>query len=461
MAEFDRSDADGYVQPSFSDPNADMLERMRGIRSRYDRCASLESVQREAAKEDFRFAWIKGCQWDDNLSRRRGKRPKYEFNKLGQAIKQVVNNNRQNTPSIKVRATRQDTKDLADVRQGLIRNIEGQSHADSVYDWGALYAITSGFGAWRVSARYADDESFNQDLFIERIPNPLTSVWFDSNARELNRSDAQFAFVESSVDWEEFNERWPKADYDSWQTASQLPTGPGWISEKEVRICEYWYKTIEEEEIYQLSDGRVVKASEWDPVANDEEEDGEVAQDAAAQAQGQPAPADPDDGQPMGGAPGAPGAPPQPQAPQQPPSVGQINGQPVPAQPPVTIVKKRTVKVHKVKSEIISGREVLEGPFDWPGKYIPIIPVWGNIVNDDGHDEWFGMVRWATDPQRLYNYNRSNGVEVMASQSRSPYLYTNAMILGHEEEWANMAVSNAPGLAYTPDPLVAVVRHMR
>lgn len=458
MAEIDQSDVKGYREPTFKAPSASTVERMAGIRARYDRCASMESELRQQAKADFRFAWIQGTQWDDNLARRRGLRPKYEFNKLGQAIKQVVNGNRQNTPSIKVRANKQSTVDLADIRQGLMRNIEAQSHADSVYDWGALYAITSGFGAWRVSARYSDDESFDQDLFIERIANPLTSVWFDSAAKEPDRSDAEFAFVESNVSWEEFRERWPNAAFDNWQSASAVATGPGWISEKQVRIAEYWYKTVETETIYQLSDGRVVKASEWDPLQEEASEGaGPDADDPQNALSTDPAslPA-----APAGATQGAPNVSPQAAAGPA-PNAPQIAGIPVPPQPPVTILKTRTVKAHKVKSEIISGRETLEGPFDWPGKYIPIIPCYGNLVNDDGKDEWFGMVRWSADAQRLYNYNRSNMVEVLASQSRAPYLYTPAMVLGFEDQWQNMAVANAPGLPFNPDPSVTGGRPQR
>ena len=42
------------------------------------------------------------------------------------------------------------------------------------------------------------------------------------------------------------------------------------------------------------------------------------------------------------------------------------------------IVAERKVKSHKVEHYLLSGEEVLEGPTQWPGRYIPIFPVIGS-----------------------------------------------------------------------------------
>nr|WP_255703324.1 portal protein [Lysobacter sp. GX 14042] len=353
------------------------------IRKRFKACVDAEADLRAKAADDFKFAWVSGHQWDNHFGAKRGDRPKYEFNKLRQAIKQVINDNRQNTPAIKVRATEDGDTELASIRQGLIRNIESESKADEAYDWGALYAITAGFGAWRVVTEYVGDDAFDQDIRIRRIPSPLTSVWFDPSARELDRSDARFAFVVESVSRDEFRERWPNADCVDFEGSSEYGD---WFGQKEVRIAEYWSRKPVKREMLQLSDGRVVAADDWTETEG------------------------------------------------------------------VEVVNRRKVDTFQLTMEIVSGKETLEGPFDWPTPDIPIIPVWGDIVTVDGSDQWSGMVRPARDAQVLYNFERSNFAEVIATQPHAPFLYTPKQIEGFEREWAGLATDNAPGLPYNPDP---------
>lgn len=173
-------------------------DKYRRMRERFADCQSAEAALRTRALDDLKFIWVPGSQWDDSSLANRDKRPKYEFNKLRQMVKKVVNDLRMNTPSIKIRATEDGDAALAELRRGLIRNIETQSRADEAYDWGGLYAVSGGFGAWRVRTAYTDDDSFDQDIRIERIHNPF-SVHFDPHARALDRSDARFAFVEESI----------------------------------------------------------------------------------------------------------------------------------------------------------------------------------------------------------------------------------------------------------------------
>ena len=365
------------------------------MRKRFAACEEAENTQRNLAVDDFRFIWVAGSQWDNHFGQMRGTRPKYEFNKLRQAVKQVVNDMRMNTPSIKVRANEDGDVDVAEIRQGLIRNIESQSRADEAYDWGGLYAVSCGFGAWRVKTEYVGDDTFDQDIRIERIHNPF-SVRFDPSAKALGRSDARYAFVEDSMPTSEFKRRFPKAEISSFDS-TMTSDCRDWYNEKEVRVAEYWKKEPITREILLLSDGRVIDAEGFD-------------EDAAAN-----------------------------------PPAGEDG---LPVVEPVTVVNRRDVETHKVTMEIVSGKETLEGPFDWPGRYIPLVPVWGDIVHIDGRDQWSGMARSAKDAQILYNAERSNFAEVVASQPSAPFMYTPEQIAGFEREWRDLAVDNAPGLPY-------------
>lgn len=377
-------------------------DRMKAIRERFQYASDAVNDLYSKAQSDFKFAWKDGEQWDSNTVELRGARPRYEFNRIRQIIKQVINDNRQNTPSIKVRATEDGDKDIAEIRQGLIRNIEATSNADQAYDWGGLYAISAGYGCWEVATEYATEDGFDQNICIKRIENPF-SVYFDPDARELNRCDSQYVFVIQNMRRSEFKRRWPKAEMDNFEANARDSTQHGWWDTDTVRVAKYWEKKREKKRIYRLSDGSVVDADAFDQIR-------EVAENP-----------------PMG-----------------------PDG--VPSREPITVEAERTVEVDKVTYELVSGNETLEGPFDWAGKYIPLVPVWGDYTVIDGSPYWYGMVRMARDAQTLFNYSQSNLVEVIAKQPNAPWLYTPAMIQGFAKEWANSAVNNAAGLPYNVDP---------
>lgn len=377
-------------------------DRQAAIRERFQYASDSVSDLYSKAQDDFKFAWKDGEQWDSNTLSMRGDRPKYEFNRIRQIIKQVINDNRQNTPGIKVRATEDGDKDIAEIRQGLIRNIEAVSNADQAYDWGGLYAISAGFGCWEVATEYAKEYGFDQNICIKRLENPF-SVYFDPDARELNRSDANYAFVVQQMRRSEFKRRWPKAQLDNFEGTTRDNSMRGWWDKDTVRVCKYWEKTKEKKRIYRLSDGSVVDADGFDKI-REQAENPPMGPDGA------------------------------------------------PSREPITVEAEREIEVDKITYELVSGTETLEGPFDWAGKYIPLVPVWGDYTVIDGAPYWYGMVRMARDAQTLFNYSQSNLVEVIAKQPNAPWLYTPAMIQGFDKEWANSAVNNAAGLPYNFDP---------
>lgn len=397
-------DEEGARRDKLLDSEKPSEERFFEIRKRFKDAESACSRQYADALDDVRFAFIPGNQWDSHLGAMRGRRPKYEFNYLRQTIKQVLNDNRQNTPTIRVSPMENGDKEGAELRQGLIRNIEAQSNADIAYDWGAMYAISGGFGCWAVDTKYAGDDTFDQDIVIRRVENPF-SVLFDPNARELDKSDGRFAFEVDSMARAEYRRKYPDKEVRNFD--SGLPSGlhyEGWYTRDTVRICRYWAKHRETKRIYKLSDGRVVDAEPFDL----------IAEDAANP------PIDPNTGQQ--------------------------------AYPPITVIATREVEYDRITVEVLSGDETLEGPTEWVGSYIPLIPVWGDVVNVDGETHWNGMVRPSRDSQILINFSQSNMVEVIASQPKAPYLATPTQLQGYEREWENMAVENPPVLPYNPDP---------
>src|SRR5688572_31740287 len=155
-----------------------------------------ESDNRTAYEDDIRFARHEE-QWPGDIRKQRELegRPCLTINKLTAFSRQVVNDARQNKPSIKVHPVDSGADpDTAEVLDGLIRNIEYSSNADVAYDTAVDCAVGGGFGYFRVGANYAHGDTFEMDLSIERIANPLC-VFPDPNSTAADSSDWNKAFI--------------------------------------------------------------------------------------------------------------------------------------------------------------------------------------------------------------------------------------------------------------------------
>lgn len=362
---------------------------MATVRERYDACTEHESDLRELSVADIKFANVPGEQWEEDQKRKRGKRPCYEFNVLRQHCRQVTGDQRQARPSIKVRAVEDDDADGAELRQGLIRNIEGQSNAERAYDTGFQFAAEGGFGCWRVVTEYSADDAWEQDIRIKEVRDPF-AVWFDPAAVEYDRRDAGFAFFEQSIPRDQFKAKYPKAQVIDFEGNKDYGD---WFKKDTVRVAEYWVKKPVTRTLLLLSDGRSVDADEITPVLDELEQQG------------------------------------------------------------IKVARERKVQTHKVCMYLVSGAEVLSGPHDWPGKFIPLVPVYGDLLHVDGRDVYSGLVRFAKDAARLNNYHMTTAMETVAKLPKAPYLVTPKMLEGKgvQRMWERAASEDPLFLPYTPD----------
>ncbi|WP_297924692.1 portal protein, partial [uncultured Agitococcus sp.] len=109
------------------------------------------------------------------------------------------------------------------------------------------------------------------------------------------------------------------------------------------------------------------------------------------------------------------------------------------------VVNQRETTITKIKMCMISGAGVLEES-DWAGKYLPIVGVNGKEDLVDGKRTLRGLVRFAKDPQRMYNYWRTIDTEQKALAPKAPVLVTAKQIEGFEQHWQDSLTSNAPYL---------------
>jgi hypothetical protein len=89
----------------------------------------------------------------------------------------------------------------------------------------------------------------------------------------------------------------------------------------------------------------------------------------------------------------------------------------------------------KVCRYLITAAHVLEGPIDWPGMYIPIVPVIGEEVRIGRKIVRRGLLRSAKDSQRMLNYFVTAHAEVVALQPKAPFIGTEKNFEKYQEEW--------------------------
>lgn len=362
-----------------------------------------ESDNRTDMADDLKFVYEPGYQWDATAKSKRAGRPCYTFNRVIGAVNQAIGEQRQVRPSGKVRAvSKTAAAPTAEVYGGMMRNIEAISRAENVYDNQFKYAVAGAYGAWRIRPYYCDDESFDQELLIEEVANPFTVMW-DHNATDPCKRDARWATVAERISRDQYADEYPGLDPSSFQISRD---NRGWFTDKDVRVAEFYKKICRQRQIARLTDGRVVKYDATTKRILDELAEAEFGSDVQA------------------------------------PQVElDKDGKP----------RIRNVDDYSVVWCKVDGANILEGPFEYKWKYIPVVRLPGRYVNIEGKQILQSLIRHGKDAQRTYNYHRSTMVETAALTPRAPYLVTSKMIKGREDQWRTLNAVNRPYLEYDPD----------
>ena len=115
--------------------------------------------------------------------------------------------------------------------------------------------------------------------------------------------------------------------------------------------------------------------------------------------------------------------------------------------PEELIVGERETVKKIIKWCKLTSNEILEEG-TWAGRYIPIVPVFGQQLIVDGKRKRFGIVRQAKDPQRMYNFWQTAFTESVALAPKAKWLLAEGQDEGHESEWANANIKAYPVLRY-------------
>lgn len=251
----DKENADHEKTESQDEKDNELLTEAR---KRFKLSQEWWADNRKAFSDDINFIYVD--QWPQYAKDAFGTDSLITINRQISFNRQVTNDMRQNRASIKVRPV-DDNADVetAEILQGLIRHIESNSNADIAYDTADRYAVEGGFGFLRVITDYKRD-SFNQEIYIKEIDNPLSVL--PDHRFSSDGSTWDYCFIQDEMPRDEFEKS------DEYQAAGTGWEGDGlgvdgWVTEDSVRICEYFYKERVEDELLRLEDDRILYLSEY------------------------------------------------------------------------------------------------------------------------------------------------------------------------------------------------------
>jgi hypothetical protein len=217
-----------------------------------------ETENFDNGRDDQRF--YAGEQWnpDARQDRTESNRPVITINRLPGFIRQVTGDARKNTPAIKVAPAKDGaSEEVAQIYNGLIRNIEVQSNAKAAYVQALENSCVTGLGSFQIITQYSADDAFDQDIRIKRLPDPF-QVLYDPAAREPDKSDGRFVAVLYPIPKETYNKQFPDAPMDGMPTGPNAIQGITWFSMNAIMVAEYWYKKPVKKKLYLLDDGETI-----------------------------------------------------------------------------------------------------------------------------------------------------------------------------------------------------------
>lgn len=340
-----------------------------------------DRINREQAIDDKKFA--AGEQWDPIVLEQRKGLPNLVINSIPQFTAQLVGDWRESRRAVKVLPAEDGDEELASVRGDLIRSIETQSRASRVYDSAFESLVQCGDGAFRIAVEYSRDDVFDQELRVRPIEDCLSVVW-DRFSVDPTGRDARRAFVDDRIPKSEFRKRYPGVSPDELYSENLMQNlqVEGWADQDSYRVTEYW-RLIERQRLLALfENGKTF-------IVDEENQDKLIAE----------------------------------------------NGPPI---------KSRITWVTYAQMHLVTGFEILSGPYEYKLNRLPIIRMSGRVVNIGGRRVRYGLVRFMKDPARLKNFWRSVAAEQLGYAPKAQWIATESAVEGYEDSLRNAHLTRDP-----------------
>lgn len=273
---------------------------------------------------------------------------------------------------------------VAQIRTGLIRNIELNSDIPVVDAIVSQNQLIAGIANYEISIEYTNADVFDLDIVIRSDSNAWSVIW-DGQSIEPTGKDARHVIKETVLSRKDFQKMFPKAQ------AVDIGTNPGnaivnqtqittdgrggvqneWVNDDTVRIAVVWIMREKEKNIALLTNGDIVDIEDTPP-------DQFFVPDGNGGAH----------------------------------TVVQMpNGE----------YKWRASMAKYARGYLTNGLEILAEPYDMEIDRVPIVrcPAW--LINTGDRIERYGMINFAKDALTFYNYVKSDRIERIVYRNRAAY----------------------------------------
>lgn len=273
---------------------------------------------------------------------------------------------------------------IAQIREGMIRNIELNSDIKTVDDIVSQNQLVAGVANYEVCIDYANADVFETDIFIKTDANPWSVIW-DGQSVEPTGKDARHVIKETVLTRKDFERMFPKATADSIGenpgavivsnsnivTDGHTSTLAEWTNEETVRIAVVWIMRQKFKNIALLTNGDVVDIGDTPPDQFKVPDGNGGAHTVVVGKDGE------------------------------------------------LVWRKAPVKY--AKGYLTNGAEILAEPYEMEIDRVPIVRVPAWLINTGDRTERFGMVTFAKDALTFYNYVKSDRIERIVYRNRAQY----------------------------------------
>ena len=196
------------------------------------------------------------------------KKPEIEFNIIESYVSRLRGEFSKQEPSYIIMAGDEDPVDtqIIDIVQGHIKHIVEEGNKQGTEYNVYTDTLSGGFSVVKVWTEYANEMSFNQNIRIGRVYDPVL-CGFDPLARESHKGDGHFCFELFPMEKSDFQHKYPDVDIEKLKFVRSME-GFNWSYKNEmdeiVLICDYYERKISKVKIYKLADNRSMSKEEYD-----------------------------------------------------------------------------------------------------------------------------------------------------------------------------------------------------
>lgn len=370
---------------------------LKTLKKMFDKAYQSGQTTREKAADDLIFYWI--TQWDDQLLNTVPLQYRGQFDILRKAGRKILADLRANPVQPDFKPKDEARTDDAEIIDGIYRAEDRSLATQEAYDYASQDAVVCGFGAWELFTEYVSNRAGDERQVIRRefIPEANNTVFWDPNAKKLDKSDANSVHIlkaYSPYGYKKLVEELTgEEDHDIHPSSFSQPETSyvfPWLEGggEKIYVCTTYKRKRVDDVVLTMTDpfGETMRLRKSDlEDVMDELIDGGFE-----------------------------------------------------------ITDEKKIKRWEVRKYIASGEMILNGEDGEviAGEHIPVVPVYGERAIVEGEETYEGITRLAKDPQRLRNFQLSYLQDIVSRSPRPKPIFLPEQIQGLERMYEDAGADN-------------------